>query len=285
MFKYTDENLVVVSLDLIENMSGGLITVPAFAGTRKTVEHFFGTRLQPPIFDGKHVVSLSDDSRWPPGVEAIVSVKQVHGTDALVVDQPPQDGMTFPGGRDALLTNQPGVLLTIRTADCVPVLFHDPRRQVVSAVHAGWRGAVAGIIPKTLALMHKRFQSDISAIRMVIGPSAGPCCYEIDGPVLKPLQNGYPYWRRVVRRTQQDKALLDLKELVRRQARSAGVNSASIWMVGLCTICHPKVFYSYRRDGIVKETMVSGIMLAPAADRPIHHSLPHHKSPDLLHNT
>ena len=244
-------------------MSPGLITIPAFAGTRKTVEHFFGTRLQPPVCNGRHIGSSSPGPRWPPGVQAIVSVKQVHGTDALVVDQPPQDGMTFPGGWDALMTNQPGVLLTIRTADCVPVLFHDPRRRVVSAVHAGWRGAVAGIIPKTLALMQTHFRSDIGGIRMVIGPSAGPCCYEVDGPVLKPLQDGYPYWRRVVRDTEQGKAMLDLKELVRRQARSAGVKSTSIWMVGVCTICHRWLFYSYRREGIIKETMVSGIMLAP----------------------
>ena len=82
----------------------------------------------------------------------MVAVKQVHGTNVLVVDQPVREGESFEGGWDALVTDQPGVMVTVRTADCVPVLLHDPVQRVVAAVHAGWRGALAGIVPKTVAL-------------------------------------------------------------------------------------------------------------------------------------
>lgn len=208
----------------------------------------------------------------------VVSVRQVHGTEALILDRPVEAGATFHGGWDALLTNQPGVLLTVRTADCVPVLFHDPMRKVVAAVHAGWRGTVAGIIPNTLFLMQKHFNSDPECVRMAIGPSAGACCYEVDEQVLEPLRTKYPYWPSVVRETSRTKALLDLKELIRRQAQAAGLNGDRLWSVNVCTICHPALFYSYRREGTVKNTMVSGIMLAQETMRPVRRRLTAHRS-------
>ena len=94
-----------------------------------------------------------------------------------------------------MVTNQPGVMVTVRTADCVPVLLHDPVQRVVAAVHAGWRGAVAGIVPKTVALLVNRFGATVERLRMAIGPSAGPCCYEVDEPVLSRLRAVVPEWR------------------------------------------------------------------------------------------
>lgn len=242
-------------------MQGGVITVPAFDGVGSGIHHFFGTRLHAAGLDGKPVVSGSMRARWRHEPHVVVSVKQVHGTEALILDRPLKAGATFPGGWDALITDQRGVLLTVRTADCVPILFYDPRRQVVAAIHAGWRGTVAGIIPKTLALMRQHFRSEADHIGMVIGPSAGACCYEVDEPVLRPLRGGYPYWRLVVRERGQGRALLDLPQLIERQAQSVGVDGDRIWKVRVCTICHPQLFFSYRREGVVKEAMVSGVML------------------------
>src|SRR5574341_657549 len=111
----------------------GLITVPAFAGGGEGVRHFFGTRHDP-----RDVASLASDHE---SVRCVVSVTQVHGTDSLVLDRPVSKGETFAGGWDGLVTDQAGVLLTIRTADCLPVLVHDPARGVVAALHVGWRGA------------------------------------------------------------------------------------------------------------------------------------------------
>jgi YfiH family protein len=190
-----------------------------------------------------------------------VAVKQVHGTDALVLDRPVLTGSAFAGGWDSLVTNQPGVLLTVRTADCVPVLIHDPVRGVVAAIHAGWRGAVAGVVRRTIGVMRRRFGSEPCDLSVGIGPSVGSCCYEVDEPVLQPLRADFPDWREVVRETGPGKARLDLRELIRRQARALGVDGVRVSLVNVCTVCHPDLFHSYRREGRVNGTMVSGIML------------------------
>lgn len=229
-------------------MTNLVITLPAFATARDGVRHFFGTRRQPERIEAGDGLT-------------VVSVQQVHGTDALVIDRPVRAGDTFGSGWDALITDQPGVLLTIRTADCVPVLLYDRRRGIVAAVHAGWRGAVAGIVLKTLDAMKRRFGSEPSSVHMGIGPAVGPCCYEVDEPVLARLRAGFRGWRSVVRERGRGKAMLNLRELVRQQARSVGVEEGRIHSVNVCTVCHPDLFHSYRREGTVNGTMVSGIVL------------------------
>jgi YfiH family protein len=223
------------------------------------VRHFFGTR--------NHADSLAFDVGVPArqseaqGRGWLVSVKQVHGTDALVLDRPLTGSDQFPGGWDALVTDQPGVTVAVRTADCVPVLVHDPRQRIVAAIHAGWRGAVAGIVSKTFTLMANRFGSARTDLRVSIGPSAGPCCYEVDDPVLDQLRIGLSDWESVVHDYRGHKARLDLKALIRRQVEGEGVTARSVSSVNLCTICHDQLFYSYRREGRVNGTMVSGITL------------------------
>ncbi len=137
-----------------------IITIPSFAGDRQGVRHFFGTRHDPP-----GPVRTA---------RVVVSVEQVHGTDVLVVNRALAAARTFNGGWDALVTDQPGVLLTVRTADCVPVLIHDPVREIVAAVHAGWRCTVAGILPKTFAVMRRRFGSQPASLRVSIGLPSAP---------------------------------------------------------------------------------------------------------------
>jgi len=199
-----------------------------------------------------------------PELASILSVKQVHGTDVLIVEGPGQNARVETGreaGWDALVTDQPDLVLTVRTADCVPVLMHDPVKSVVAAVHAGWRGTMAGIVVLTLARMAQRFGSKAQNTRIGIGPSIGPCCYEVDGPVLEALRTTGVDYRRVVHDTADGKGMLDLGLLIRFQAEAAGVPSGSIDRVELCTGCHPDMFYSYRRDRAVVGTMISGVML------------------------
>lgn len=221
------------------------------------VQHFFGTRHAPTI---AALTAEASSSRVGAPV-MVVSVKQVHGTEALIIDRPVPATATFSGTWDALVTNQPGVMVTVKTADCVPVLIHDVHHGVVAAVHAGWRGAIAGIVTKTLDLMKREFGSEPMMTRLAIGPSAGPCCYEVDHAVLEPLRQYHPYWQAVVRQCSPSRGLLDLRALIRRQVTAMGVASEQVETVDLCTICTPSRFYSYRRDGVVNGTMVSGIML------------------------
>ena len=242
----------------------GLITIAAFEADQP-VRHFFGTRDQPRSVNAPFDGSISSKHGERDGPVAVISVKQVHGTDALIVDRPVEAGTTFEGGWDAVVTNQPRVLVTVRTADCVPILLHDPIHRIVAAVHSGWRGSVAGIVPKTLQMMKREFGSAADAVQVAIGPSAGSCCYEVDDAVLRPIQS-YSFWRSVVRETAPGRALFTLRDFVYRQVEAAGVSPRNMWSVDLCTICEPTLFHSYRREGVVKGTMTSGIMLAPFED-------------------
>ncbi len=250
----------------------GVIRLAGFASENRGAAHFFGTRQAGHLLPGEHGnrdVSATerrlraDDSPLRHLLTGcrVAAVKQVHGIDALVVgtDLPPQS--VLEQGWDALVTDQPYVCLTIKTADCVPILVHDARRRVVAAIHAGWRGAVAGILPKTLSLMAERFDSRAVDVEIGIGPAAGVCCYEVDAPVIARLRDGFSDWEAVLRDRQDDRAKLHLHDLIQRQAVAAGVEPARIHAASQCTICQPERFYSYRREGAVRGTMVSGIVL------------------------
>jgi polyphenol oxidase len=245
---------------IVDMAKPSIITVPAFSDGRNRIRHFFGTR--------QHALGLNLELGVPrrgvAGAGAAswtLTVKQVHGTEALVVDRTLMPSDRFAGGWDALVTDRPGVLVAVRTADCVPVLMHDPIHQVVAAVHAGWRGAVAGIVPKTLALLESRFGSRPEQVRISIGPSAGVCCYEVDEPVLEGLRRGVSGWEKVVRNRKAGSAHLNLKALIHEQARTHGADPERVTTVNLCTICHEDLFFSYRREGKVNGTMVSAIGL------------------------
>lgn len=242
-----------------------VITVPAFTPSESGVNHFFGTRRHAAELDLELGIPVQS-ARGAARSSWMLSVRQVHGTDALIVDRALTAADYFPGSWDALVTDQPGVMVAVRTADCVPVLMYDPTRRVVAALHAGWRGAVAGIVPKTIALMRSRFGSIPGHLRVSIGPSAGVCCYEVDGPVLNSLRENIPDWEGLIRDRKGGKARLDLKTMIRLQAQAAGVLSQSITAVNLCTICHEDLFFSYRREGKVIGTMVSAIGLASCDD-------------------
>ena len=239
-------------------MTGPVITVPAFGSARDGVRHFFGTRLHAPV---PYETGVPVPAREQRTCVWLLSVKQVHGTDALIVDRPLSGADRFEGGWDALVTDQPGVTVVVRTADCVPVLIYDRRRRAVGAVHAGWRGALAGVVPKTIQSLASRFAVQARDLMVSIGPSAGPCCYEVDQAVLAPLRQSRTDWTSLLRADRDGRANLDLKALVRRQAAETGIPAEQITVVNVCTICHPALFYSYRRDGRVNGTMLNGITL------------------------
>jgi hypothetical protein len=228
-----------------------IITVPLFAKGTVGVCHYFGTKIAP------------GPPATAPGSPAVrvVTVRQVHGADVLVLDRRTGSSRALTGRYDAIVTNQPGILIAVETADCVPVLLLDPARGVYAAVHAGWRGTLGGIVTKTVAAMESRFGSHVRSIRAAIGPSIGVCCYEVNGTVLAPLKRGFPYWADVVENVKGTKAHLDLRGFNRRQLEEAGIGPDRIETVNLCTACHPDLFHSYRRDGAKTGRMMSGIGL------------------------
>jgi YfiH family protein len=217
------------------------------------VEHLFGTRWIRSAAQAARHLGL------PP--EETVTVRQVHGDSLLVVDSAGVAPDESDEGHDGILTDRPGILLAVATADCVPILMADPETRTVAAVHAGWRGSLKRIAPKAVETMRRRFGAEPENLRVAIGPSAGPCCYEVNGVVLDPLKRVFRTWRSVVRETPGGKGMLDLRSLNRLQLMESGVQGSRIETIEECTVCRPDRYDSYRREGPGAGRMFSGIVL------------------------
>jgi hypothetical protein len=180
----------------------------------------------------------------------LLTVQQVHGSDILVIDEPNPDLSHFLSVEcDAVVTNQPGIMLGILTADCYPVLLCDSQRQVAAAVHVGWRGAAAGILEKTVRAMQEIFGCPPQALSAAIGPGIGAHRYEVDRPVRDAFRQGTGHWEEIARETALGKWELDLRQSCLRQLQEAGLEPGRIEAAQECTCCHKELFFSYRRDG------------------------------------
>jgi YfiH family protein len=148
---------------------------------------------------------------------------------------------------DGLITNDPGVTLMIFTADCTPILFHDPVTGAVGACHAGWKGTAQDIGGKTVAAMVEAYGCDPGNIRAAIGPNIAQCCFETDGEVPAAMRNLLGEAAEDCILSQGDKFYVNLKEINARVLRRAGV--AHIEQSRDCTMCAPDRFWSHRVTG------------------------------------
>ena len=224
-----------------------------------STRHFFGTRQVPLGLQAS--IRLGEVTTGPPSFPFVASLKQIHSTRVVVFDGPVKAEVISQGEGDALVTNQTQFLLVVRTADCVPILLVDHKAGVIGAIHAGWRGAVGGIVAKTIETCVDKFGSNVAHMHMAIGPSIGPCCYEIDAQVIEPLQTCYPDWLGVLQETKEGKGMLDLKKLIWHQILASGIPEHQVERIEECTRCRDDLFFSYRGEGKVNGTMMSGIML------------------------
>lgn len=144
---------------------------------------------------------------------------------------------------DALITDKKGVMLTILTADCVPVLLFDPIQKVVGAVHAGWRGTAEDIVFKTVLKMQESFGSNPKDIIVGIAPSIGACCYEVGEDVAKHFFDHRDSFTQ-----KGDKFMLDLPYINKIQLLKAGLIEENIEMSGICTTCEVDDYFSYRKE-------------------------------------
>ncbi len=175
--------------------------------------------------------------------EDVVTGHLVHGARVAVVG--PRDKGRVCAETDALVTAEPGVTLMLRFADCVPVLFYDRRRRVIGLAHAGWRGLPAGVVAATAATMVRVFGCRPADLWAGVGPSIGPCCYEVGPEVVEQVAaavNGVNLFRRVNGRVH-----LDLWAAVRGQLVEAGIGQVEV--AELCTGCHTDEWYSHRAEG------------------------------------
>ncbi|HEY7202756.1 MAG TPA: peptidoglycan editing factor PgeF [Methylomirabilota bacterium] len=169
--------------------------------------------------------------------------RQVHGADVIEVDR---GGLA--GHADALATTRPGLPLCISTADCLPIVLYDPRAGRLAGVHAGWRGTAQSV---ATAAVRRLTAAGSAATDLVaaIGPSIGPCCYEVDAPVLERLQAAFPAaWQDWVTPKGPGKWMLDLWRANLDQLAGAGVRRERVDLLRLCTGCRPDLLFSYRRE-------------------------------------
>ena len=178
--------------------------------------------------------------------ERLAEVRQVHGADVCAVET----GGSLEGVRaDGLMTDAPGTVVSVKTADCVPVLIADMKQKAVAAAHAGWRGTAAGILEETVRGMGARYGSRPRDLVAALGPAISRPCYEVGGECLPPFRDRFADWRSLFAPLGRDKWLLDLPGAVRRQLVAAGVPEAQIGQPGPCTFSESVRFYSYRREG------------------------------------
>jgi YfiH family protein len=213
----------------------------------------------------------------------LVLLRQIHsglvrGWTKPAVEKLAQEGI-IPRG-DGSLTGDPGLMLAIQTADCLPILVADLRQRVVAAFHAGWRGTLARIVERGVGRMRAEFRSRPEDLTAAIGPGIGRCCYAV-GEELRmdfesqfhyadslfhevfesdPIRRKYPLLFLTARAPGHSglgpQIHLDLEEANRRQLLAAGVQAGKIYVMGLCTACNMDRFFSYRgEDGFTGRLM------------------------------
>lgn len=189
----------------------------------------------------------------------LCSVYQVHSPDVVIADRP--NSGDAPKA-DAIVTATPGLALTILTADCQPVLFADPKAGVIGAAHAGWKGAIGGVLEATLDAMVTlgAVREDITA---VIGPTISQRAYEVGPEFFEEFTSTNPDYSRFFASGEGDRAMFDLPAFGLHRLSEAGVGHAE-W-VRHCTYSDPDKFYSYRRTCHRKESdygrLISAIRL------------------------
>ncbi len=223
------------------------LEIPELAA-REFVLHGFGTRK----FSG---LPLTIKNR-------LLTVKQVHKSRTLVLDSPQEKLARYSRFRfDSIITNQPGIALGIKTADCLPILLLDPERRAIGALHAGWRGTGEGIAQKVVGRMGKSFGSRPVNLQAGIGPAIGHCCYEVGEDVVTAFRSNFSWWAEVFSFAGSNLPRLNLPRANICQLLEAGLREENIYQLNLCTCCREDLFFSYRRNRKEKGKQLSFIAL------------------------
>ena len=196
----------------------------------------------------------------------LVTLKQIHSATIHVLEKEPKSLLVG----DGVITDRPGLLLSVQTADCVPVLLVDAKRKAIGAFHAGWRGTVKRIVEKGVGMMAMTYGSDPADIRAAIGPCIQQCCYGVGPEVVDEFHSQFAYAAKLFKDMFDDDPVktkypllfltarapghgpvgkqphLDLTEANRRQLLDAGVKE--IWASGFCTACNTDRLFSHRKE-------------------------------------
>ena len=169
-------------------------------------------------------------------------IQQVHGEHVVTVDDLNMDA----GEADAAVTQRASIALGVLTADCVPILLVAPQHHVVAAVHAGWRGTLAGIARRAVQHIERTLGARPADLRAALGPSIGGCCYEVDRGIAEAIEQAWGAMCGAVRPDAGAKARVDLRRVNATILERAGVPPTHILNVGPCTRCTTGEYFSHR---------------------------------------
>ncbi|MGA0558788.1 peptidoglycan editing factor PgeF [Larkinella sp. VNQ87] len=224
-----------VSPDPFASLNLGLNTADAPDNVRENRRRFFS--------------SLGIDA------EQVASSHQVHEDRILTVTQPGR----FEG-YDALITDQPNQFLSVTVADCTPILLYDPVRRAVGAIHAGWRGTVAGIVMKTVQAMQARFGTQPANCFAYIGTCIDACSFEVGAEVADQFEDGFKRFEE-----DRQKFTIDLKAANTAQLVATGIPANQIGVSPFSTVIHNQDYFSYRAERGNTGRMVAVIGYRPLA--------------------
>jgi len=184
---------------------------------------------------------------------AYTSGEQIHGSKGRVVKEGERGSGAYSyetslKGTDALLTNRQGILLNIHVADCVPIILYDSTKRAGALVHAGWKGTADNIAERTVNQMVREFGSNPADIYGALGPSIGPCCFEVGEDTAEKLMKSFPYKGEIISR-RDNRIYGDLWKANKEQLILSGVKKENLESANICTCCRTDMFFSYRADG------------------------------------
>lgn len=184
--------------------------------------------------------------------EKLVFSRQVHGSEVRPVTSADSKTDLFasvPYAADGIMTNEPGLPLIIHLADCEGILLYDPVCRAIAAIHAGWRGTVAGIAEKAVARMADTYGCRPENILAALAPCAGKCCYEVGEEVLRAARDSGIDCGELIAPADEGKGRLDIRGLNAAILKRAGVLEEHISASDECTMCRPEKYWSHRKTG------------------------------------
>lgn len=231
--------------------------VKAFSTTKETLEH------QSPRFTGDSAKIYLENRKILAAIlniqpEQLIFPRQTHTNYVADLTQIPKKEIKET---DALVTNQSEICLCVQTADCVPILLFDPTQNVISAIHAGWRGTVKKIAKIAIQKMISNYQSSPENVLALIGPSIGPQVYEVGNEVVEGVRKNIPNAEKTLHQNKKGKFHFNLWEANRQILLNSGLKNKNIEISSECSFTESEKYFSARREGIHTGRMVSGIML------------------------
>ncbi|HET9524830.1 MAG TPA: peptidoglycan editing factor PgeF [Pyrinomonadaceae bacterium] len=188
-----------------------------------------------------------------PGEWSLAGCWQMHGADVRVVNsaeeaKPAEGQLGETVYCDVIVSNAPHVLAGVKTADCVPILLGDPVSGAFAAIHAGWRGTLASAVLAGVQRLTDEYGAKPEDLRVAIGASAGPCCYEVGAEVIDAFTKRFEDGADLFTKTRAGHAKVDLLKANQDQLISAGVRKERTYTAPICTMCRTDLFFSYRKE-------------------------------------